>query len=180
MKKHLTCLAAVVAFAKVRKWPQGEKETSVLMRSLITISESPSRIKGDEPSSRPKEIALATAKASTICEEYGRCTSSKRKQWSVPKSCESQFSQFPGQLFLYPWKFHCQSLPWVYLLVEGSIWPKDEHKSRIEELKHGLLGETPWVLAGHSKRLVWYLSDLYDIMLLRVYIQSYACYTPCV
>ena len=149
-------LGSVVAFAEVRIWPQGEKETSVLMRSLIAISKLPSRIKGDEPSSRAKEIALATAKASTISEEYGRCTSSKRKQWPVPTSCESQFSQFPGQLFLYPWKLHCQSLHWVYPLVGGSIWPEDEHKSRMEELKHGLLGETPLVLAGHSKWLVWY------------------------
>lgn len=156
MKKHLTCLAPVVAFAKVRKWPQGEKETSVLMRSLITISESPSRIKGDEPSSRPKEIALATAKASTICEEYGRCTSSKRKQWSVPKSCESQFSQFPGQLSYILESFTVK----VYL--ECTCWWRAPFDPRMSTSR-GLRSWNAVCSVKLHECLLGILSDLCDI-----------------
>lgn len=46
-----------------------DKESYTLLRVLITVSESPSRINEEQPISRAKEIARVIAKASTTSEE---------------------------------------------------------------------------------------------------------------
>ena len=62
-------MASAVALADARIWPKGDKDSSALLRVLITLSESPSTIKEEQPSSRVKEIARAAANASTTSEE---------------------------------------------------------------------------------------------------------------
>ena len=47
-------------------WLKGEREASSLLSLLITTSKSPSRIKDEKPSSSAKEMARASAKASTM------------------------------------------------------------------------------------------------------------------
>ena len=55
----------MVILVYARIWPKGDKESYTLLRVLITILESPSRINEEHPISRAKEIARATTKAST-------------------------------------------------------------------------------------------------------------------
>lgn len=62
-------MASAMGLADVRIWPKGDKDSSALLRVLITLSESPSTIKEEQPRSRAKEIAHAAAKASTTSEE---------------------------------------------------------------------------------------------------------------
>ena len=55
----------MVILVDARIWPKRDKESYTLLRVLITILESPSRINEEHPISRAKEIACATTKAST-------------------------------------------------------------------------------------------------------------------
>ena len=59
-------------FANSNRWPNEEKEVSLLWKELTTTSESPSRTNSVIPSSCAKINALAAAMASTISDENGR------------------------------------------------------------------------------------------------------------
>ena len=76
-------LASVLALVEARIWPNGERDSSSLVRVLITTSESPSRIKEEHPSSRAREMARAAARASTTFEEKGRgiCSDREAMTW---------------------------------------------------------------------------------------------------
>ena len=67
-------LVSIFSLAQSSMWPKGEREASSLLRLLITISESPSRIKDEKPSSSATEMARAAAKASTMSDVCGRGT----------------------------------------------------------------------------------------------------------
>lgn len=53
------------------KWPKEAKDSSSLVNVLITISESPSTIILEKPSSEAKVMTLTVAKASTTSDEWG-------------------------------------------------------------------------------------------------------------
>lgn len=98
---------SVFSLAESSMWAKGEREASLLLRLLITTSESPSRIKDEKPSSSAKEMARAATKASTMFEECGRGTYSDRDAMT----CLDEFRitmprpAFPISLNVVPSKF---------------------------------------------------------------------------
>ena len=92
---------------------KGEKETSSLNRLFITTSESPSRIKLVKPNSSAKEIALATAKASTMSDECGRLTYSESEAIACPEESRITTAKpaFPISLKIAPSKFTLSMFP---------------------------------------------------------------------
>jgi len=100
-------MASAVALADARIWPKGDKDCSALLRVLITLSESPSTIKEEQPSSRVKEIARAAAKASTTSEEWGRgiCWESEARTCPWSLQITTPRPAFPISLKVAPSKF---------------------------------------------------------------------------
>ena len=81
-KKKKLLKAAMVGYTATRRCLKDARDSSSLLRSLITTMRPPSRIKEERPRSWAKRIAQTTAIASTLTYMGGRGAFFKRDAWT--------------------------------------------------------------------------------------------------
>ena len=81
-KKKKLLKAAMVGYTAARRCLKDARDSSLLLRSLITTMRPPSRIKEERPRSWAKRIAQTTAIASTLTYMGGRGAFFKRDAWT--------------------------------------------------------------------------------------------------